>query len=372
MPILPRYFLRQFLPIFFLCLLLFAGVLLMNHFLKLFNLALMRGISPLWIAGCFARLMPFILSLALPMAYLVAVMLSLGQLAERGEIMALRASGFSFAEMTWPLLAVGALLSGLLLYLNHKASPEGFHSFRKQQALAAQKIMRLDLEPSSMIELGPWKLSAAEVKKDTGELAGVYLLRQKTGDKNPQGPGNDQRSLRITAARGRLSLDKGRQIQLELEDGQIQIPNPDPLKFSAGTFRRYRVSIPLVPTGPLQRNPDIQELTTAQLRGRIASPQTEPQHRVEYRVEAAVRSAAALSTFIFFWIGAPLGVQMGRHSRSLGFVISLLVLFGFYALIALGIGVGRRYEPLSDIAPWAPDAAGMIAGLWLTARAAFR
>lgn len=63
---------------------------------------------------------------------------------------------------------------------------------------------------------------------------------------------------------------------------------------------------------------------------------------------------------------------MGRHSRSLGFVISLLVLFGFYALIALGIGVGRRYEPLSDIAPWAPDAAGMIAGLWLTARAAFR
>src|SRR3989304_5927759 len=115
MPILPRYFLRVFLPVFLLCLAVFAGVLLMNHFLKLFNLAVMKGISPLWIASCFARLLPFVLSVALPMAYLVALLITLGRLSESGEVLALRASGFSFREITWPFLAVGALLSAFLL-----------------------------------------------------------------------------------------------------------------------------------------------------------------------------------------------------------------------------------------------------------------
>ena len=134
MPILPRYFLKVFIPIFLACLAMFLGVLLMNHFIKIFNMAVMRGISPLWIAACFARLLPFISSLAVPMAFLVSMLLTLGQLSESGEVMALRASGFSFAEMTWPFFGIGLILSGFLLYLNHKASPEGFHSFRNQYA----------------------------------------------------------------------------------------------------------------------------------------------------------------------------------------------------------------------------------------------
>src|SRR5438128_816370 len=105
MPILPRNFLRLFGPTFLLCLTIFTGVLLMNQFLRLFNLAVMKGISPFWIAGCFLRLLPFICSLALPMAFVVALLLTLAQLSDGGEVMALRASGFSFLEMTWPFLA---------------------------------------------------------------------------------------------------------------------------------------------------------------------------------------------------------------------------------------------------------------------------
>src|SRR5271168_2884639 len=102
MPILPRYFMRLFLPVFALCLAIFSTVLLMNQFLRLFNMAVMKGISPIWIATCFARLLPFISSLAVPMAFVVALLLTFGQLAEGGEIMALRASGFSFFDISWP------------------------------------------------------------------------------------------------------------------------------------------------------------------------------------------------------------------------------------------------------------------------------
>src|SRR5688500_5133901 len=99
MSILSRYLVRSYLPVFLLCLDVFLFVLLMSYFLRLFNLAVMKGISLGWIFYCFSRLLPYFMSLALPMAFLVALLLSLGQLSESGELMALRSSGFSFREI---------------------------------------------------------------------------------------------------------------------------------------------------------------------------------------------------------------------------------------------------------------------------------
>jgi lipopolysaccharide export LptBFGC system permease protein LptF len=355
MPILSRYMLRQFAPVFGLALTVFAGVLLMNHFLRLFNMAVMKGISPLWIAGCFARLLPFICSLAVPMSFLVAMLLALGQLSETGEITALRASGFSFAEMCWPFLAVGVILSALLLYVNHKAAPEGFHSFRNQYLEAARQIARVDLEPGSFVSLGPWKLYAKEVDGKTGRLSGVYLVRAEA----------TKQAVRVNAARGTLSLERGKGVALTLEDGDLQLPNPDPSRFTSGTFKSYRVEVPLTGAAAA-RDLDIQEMNTSTLRRKIRDAATTPQHRLEYLVEIAVRSAGALTPFVFFWIAAPLGMTMGRHSRGLSFAASLGILFGFYGLLAVGIGMGRRDEHLSSVAPWAADAAALAVGVYLT------
>lgn len=363
MPILPRYFLKVFLPLFFVCLAIFLGVLLMNHFIKIFNMAVMRGISPLWIIICFSRLIPYISSLAVPMAFLVALLLTLGQLAEGGEIMALRASGFSFMDMSWPFLAVSVLLSGFLFFLNHKASPEGFHSFRNKYAQAAQQIMRLDLEPRTFMRLGTWRLYADKVDRDSGNMEGVYFLRQ--------GQTQENKGVRINAQRGRLIIAKGKAVTLELEQGDIQVPDPDPEKYSAGHFEKYQVEIPL--SGfPLERSPDIQELNSSRLRVLIHDPATDIQHRLEYEVELGVRSAAALSPFVFFWIAVPLGLQLGRSSRGSSFAFSLGILFLFYGLVAVGIAVGRRHAGLSYVAPWISDGAGLILGMILTKKTSGR
>ena len=359
MTILPRYFLRLFLPMFGMCLLIFAGVLMMNHFLKLFNMALMKGISPFWIAGCFARLIPFILSLAIPMAFLVAMLLTLGQLSESGEVLALRASGFSFGEITWPFLAVGAVLSVFLFYLNHKASPEGFHAFRERYLQAGRQLAKIEVEPKSFMTLGPWKLYAQEADKQSGRLGQVYIVRQDTG----------KQSIRISAARGSLRVEPGRGVVLALEDGAIQLPKPDPRQLANGTFKTYRVEVPLSGGPRAARSLDIPEINSTRLAERVMDPATSVQHRVEYKVELALRSAAALSPFVFFWLAAPLGIQLGRQSRARGFGLSLAVLFGFYALVAVGIGLGRRHETAAYLAPWIPDIAGLALGFWLTRRA---
>jgi lipopolysaccharide export LptBFGC system permease protein LptF len=360
--ILPRYCLRLFTPVFLLCLSVFTGVLLMNNFLRLFNMALLKGISLFWILGCFFRLLPYFLSLALPMSFLVATMVTLGQLSEQGEITALRASGFSFLELTWPFLAMAAAGSAALLLLNHKTAPEGFHSFRKQYAAAAQQISKVDLQPGSFLRLGPWKLYASQADPETGRLEGVYLVRADAQDAG----------LRVRAREGRLTITPGKSLDLELTQGGLQLPNKEPERFTAGRFSRYRLSVPVTGAPEGQESLEIPEITSAQLRQRIVEPGRDAQSRNEYRVELALRSAVALAPFIFFWIAAPLGLRLSRHSRGLGFAASLLVLMVYYGLVAMGVGIGRRNDRLSSSAPWLADVTALALGAVLTRRTVSR
>ncbi|MBI4371793.1 MAG: LptF/LptG family permease [Elusimicrobia bacterium] len=360
MSILTRYLLRQFLPIFGAALALFLGVLLMNQFLRLFTLAMLKGLPIGWILACFARLLPAFAGLAVPMAYLVATMTALGHLAESGEIMALRAGGFSHREIARPFLGLALALSALLLVVNHKAGPDGFHSFRQRTSEAARKLARVEVRPRSFTPLGPWRLYTREADPASGRLRGVYLVRPGRAD-----------GVRVNAETGRLRLDAGRGVELELADGQLQLPNKDPERFTAGRFARYRVFLPLAPP-PAPREPDLQEMTTRELRRRGADPRTSPDHRREYVVEAAARTAGALSPFVFCWVAVPLGLGLRRRARGADFAASLGVMFAFYGLLVVGIGVGRRGDLLAPAAPWLADAAGLAAGAWLTRRAAAR
>ncbi len=359
MPILPRYLLRQFLPVFGTCLALFLGLFLMKEFLRLFSLAMMKGIPAWWILACFARLMPSFAALAAPMAFLVAAMVVLGQLAETGEIMALRASGFSYREITRPFLWLAVGLSLLLLLINHKAGPDGFKSFKRRTSEAAQKVARIDIRPRSFTEFGPWRLYARGVGAD-GELEGVYLVK----------PGQSQQGIRLNAETGALRTEPGVGVELLLENGQLQLPSDDPNRFTTGRFDRYKVFVPLAGQALEPRELTMQEMSTPRLLERARDARTTEDRRLEYRAEASVRTAGALSPLVFFWVGVPLGIGLKRRARGADFALSLLVMFAFYGLLVVGVSLGRQSSALAAVAPWLGDAAGLVAGAWLTRKAA--
>ncbi|MDE2511013.1 MAG: LptF/LptG family permease [Elusimicrobia bacterium] len=358
MPILPRYVLRQFLPTFGAGLVLFFSVLLMNQFLRLFTLAVMKGLPLAWILACFARLLPSFASLTVPMAYLVATMITLGALTDSGEVMALRSAGFAYDEIVRPFFWTAVALSALLLAVNHKIGPDGFHSFRERTTEAGQKMAKIELRSRAFTPVGPWRLYAREADASSGRLEGVYLVK----------PGGNE-PVRVNAERGSLNLLAGRGVEMELEGGQLQLPNADPERYTSGRFERYRVFMPLEGQAA-PREPDLQELTTSDLTRRIAQPGVPRERRLEYIVEKASRSAGALSPFVFFWIAAPLGVGLKKRTRGLDFAASLGVMFAYYGLLVVGVSLGRRHENLATWAPWLGDVVGLALGAWLTKRAA--
>lgn len=354
MPILARYLFRQYLPILLLCLAICMGILLMQQFLRIFNLAVLKGISPLWILTCFARLFPYLLSLAFPISFLVALLLTLGQLSESGEILALRSSGFSFVEILWPYFSMAVLFSAALFFINHKASPEGFHSFRNKYETALTQVSRLDLESGTFTEVGDWKLFARSVERGA-RLTGVYLVKLRGA----------RRGMRVDAPEGRVRIEADRGFWLELYKGMIEMPDPDPDRFISASFDIYRVFVPLVTGNATVRDLDLPEMTTANIRASLRSGELDESHRMERLTEIAVRSVGAMTPFVFFWLGCPLGLSLEKHARTTGFAIALGVLFLYYGLLAMGIGLGRRHLAMSSVAPWIPVTAGLAAGAYL-------
>ncbi|MBI5200730.1 MAG: LptF/LptG family permease, partial [Elusimicrobia bacterium] len=190
----------------------------------------------------------------------------------------------------------------------------------------------------------------------TGHLGGIYLVKHK---------GNNS-GLRVEAPEGRLGIDKGRGLTLELKGGTLQLPAREPAWLVTAAFESYRLFMPFAAAAPVDRRLDLQEMNTRRLREKAAEPDTDLEHKKEYATEAAVRSVGAASPFVMFWLACPLGLRLEKRAKATGFALSLLVLFFYYGLLALGISLGRRHLEYASWSPWIPNAAGMLAaaGLW--------
>jgi lipopolysaccharide export system permease protein len=92
------------------------------------------------IARYFLYSVPGMISMSLPMASLIAGLLSLGNLSRHNEIIAMRASGVSLAKIVAPLIVGGILISGLGFLNNEFVMP--VYSSR------ATYIRRVEIEKS--------------------------------------------------------------------------------------------------------------------------------------------------------------------------------------------------------------------------------
>ncbi|HVE13749.1 MAG TPA: LptF/LptG family permease, partial [Elusimicrobiota bacterium] len=297
----------------------------------------------------------YFLSLALPMAFLVALLLTLGQLSESGEVMALRSAGYSFREMLRPYLWLSVFLSAFLLWINHKASPDGFHAFKDSYARAAAHIARVDVEPKTYLNFGEWQFYVEKSDAKTGRIEGVRLIKKK----------GQYGRLSIAAPEGKIEVEPGVGIALDLKSGSLVLPSDSPETSTSGTFGRYRVTISFVEPSGGPRPADMQELSTPRLREQLRKAALDEEKRRAYLAEIGLRSAGAIAPFVMFFVACPLGIRVDKRGRVAGFAISLGLIFAYYGLLAAGVSVGRKFEAAGLWGPWLPNVFCAAAGAWL-------
>lgn len=116
-----RYILKELIPPFFIGLLIYSFVLLMNQLLLLSELFVAKGVALSVTIQLLVYLVPSILAFTLPMAVLMGTLAGLARLSSDSEVVAFKTLGISYRRLLRPLLLfsfAGWLLTSLLtLYL---------------------------------------------------------------------------------------------------------------------------------------------------------------------------------------------------------------------------------------------------------------
>jgi len=311
-------------------------------------------------------LVPNVVAFSLPLSFLMAVLLSLGQLSQEGEIIALRAGGFSFSEIMSSMFMASILSCALLLALNHWLGPKALKRSADYTRTMINRITRVELKPRTFQQMADWVIYSEEVEPSARRLRAVKLIRRANAGKEPVFV------TKINASEGSYSVLRERGISIELRNGQFsQTDYKDPDKVMYGDFDSYKTLIPFFSDSEGMRKYYPREMSTPMLLGRLAERSLETDVAWKYRIEIASRFAMALTPIVFFLLGAPLGVALEKKSRSAGFALSLVIIFLYYGLSITATVLSRKHHWLFPWAIFAPAAAGALVGLLLWRRRLF-
>jgi lipopolysaccharide export system permease protein len=187
-----------------------------------------------WIGWGLCLELPFYLNLLIPLAYLLASVLTFNSLKENNEYTALQALGLS-PKFTLKSVIIPAIpLFFLCTWITLSLSPN-IYNFRETllQQLQTQSIIQT-IEPGEFVMLnhGSWVTYAK--KKDKNEsLQQIFVAMQQ-----PEQPHSDLDVL--TAARLR-SMQPGLQDTLVFEDGQQIHHNDRDQSYQIVTFKKYQL-----------------------------------------------------------------------------------------------------------------------------------
>ena len=330
-------------------------VIFMKQFITIMNMAMTYGTSWMWIVSSLLNILPDVFTLAAPMAFQIAILLTLTTMSEQGELIALRAAGFSFKEIVRPLAVCAILLSVILVFLSNWVTPRSYQRVLNLRTEARSKITKVNLEPRTLLNLGEWQLYLEDLDPNTNEAQKIQLI--KTNDSGAL-------STKVNATRGKVVLTDTA-IGLQLHDGQMQrLDSKDPSAFVAANFDNYTMHISLFKNQT--RRLRVGEMTSTKLLRRLRNTPLDKATRNEYRTEISMRNVMALSPIILLIVSCPIGFSLGkRTNKGWGMLFSVAIIFSFYLLMTLGVSLGKKFGWLAYPGPWLPMIVGIFVGQYL-------
>ena len=363
MRILRTYILRELLQPTAMALVLFTFILLVGNLVKLTDLLINKGVSPLAIGQMFGLLIPSLLSYTLPMAVLTGTLLAFGKLSSDREILAMKASGISFYAIAAPVILLGLLVSLGLIPINTHVVPWSHYATRQLLLDIGIRNPAAFLEGGTFIkEFKPYILFIYQV--DGNKLSKVRIYEPKEG----------YPTRTIVAQRGEfIPVPDERRVLLKLYEGAADQPNPkDPMRFYKLKFDTYAMNLALgegKDPETLDRKP--KDMGMQQLQAEMKKLSGEGIDPIPLRVELHRRFSMAFSPMVFILTGLPLGITTRRAQRSIGLALSVVVFIGYYLFLVLGQTLAEKGAMSPAPALWLGNGVFLIVGgilLWRTAR----
>lgn len=237
MRLLDRHLLRAAVGPFFFGLFTITFLLMIDVLFRYVDMFVSKGVPFAVATKVLILSLGYTLALSVPMSVLIAVLMSVGQLAGDNEITAMKASGVSLWSVLRPLMLGAAVIGGGLTAFNHYVYPESNHTLVNLLYDIKRSRPMLDIRPQMFTDLNDEMTIYVASKDDvTGRITDVSIVeKEKAGELSP----------RVTTADwGRIINDRASgAMVLELHDGEIhEMPDPEqPTKYQVIRFRQHDI-----------------------------------------------------------------------------------------------------------------------------------
>jgi lipopolysaccharide export LptBFGC system permease protein LptF len=131
MKIIVRYTLREILAPFFLALLAFSSLLLVDKVFDLTKHFVEKGVNPWYMVEMLFYFAPATLVLTVPMAFLVGIVTAFGRLAADNEITAMKTAGVGMHKLILPVVITSLILSIFMVFFMDFTLPRGNKAYSK-------------------------------------------------------------------------------------------------------------------------------------------------------------------------------------------------------------------------------------------------
>jgi len=341
------YILKEILPIFFVGLLVFTIILLMDKILKLIELIVNRGGSLSNILMLFVFISPSFLIITIPISVLLGTLLTFGRLSSDSEITAFKASGTSLYQLFLPV-SVFALAAFLMTsFLVFYGLPWGNRGFKATLFLIAQSRADIEIKERVFNDM----FSGMVIYVDRVPIQGNRMEGILIYDDREKGKSNT-----IIAREGFLiNNPESQEIILRLNNGDIHRYEPRVQTFQKIKFDTYDLKLELSKALlALGKKLKEFEMSIDEIKEKIETLKKQGKDITSQQVELYKRYTIPFTCIVFALIGAPLGIQPRRSGRSYGFILSILILLVYYiSIIAFeSLAVNKTIPPyLAGIAP---------------------
>jgi LPS export ABC transporter permease LptF/LPS export ABC transporter permease LptG len=355
MRLIDRYICRQVFSHALLGLGIFTFVFFVPRLVQLMDLVVRHPGSWSTIGLLFICTFPGILSFTLPIGVLVGVLIALGRLSADSEIIAMSALGMGRRRLLMPVGAVafGATLLTFLMTL--WLGPLSVRTFRSIEDQLRAGQASYQVTPRVFDERFPQMvLYVNDIDSAATRWKGVFLA----------GTDNKNESQLTLAEEAIVIADrKEGKLELHLRNGSVHEFSPsDPGHYSLSAFGERDLPVE-IKGGEADRvsEPGIPGRTmTALLR--------ESGTQRDAEVEIQRRLSFPFACISFALLAMPIGARPRRGGRAAGFLITLLLITGYYLMFTIGAGFARQGVIPVWLGIWSANVVTAALGLFLLPR----
>lgn len=343
-----RYIFRELLKVFLISVFAITMILYLDKFLFLAEMIVNRGVSFMEMVMIMVYISPAFLAITIPMAVLMASVVTFNQFSAHNEWVAMKSCSWSFMELMRPVLFFSLFTYFLANVVMFWALPWGNQSYKVLMYDIIRNRANIDIQPNVFNRDFKNLILLVKERHQNSQLKDVFIADTS----------NAEAPQIITSERGVIFPNpKTLKIQLKLNNGTIHELSNERGDYQTLNFDRYDINLSLPNTERLEQEALVgnKELSLSKIKEKIEDLKKKGLSTSSPEVELSKKFSIPFTCLLFAFLGAPLGIKSSRSGKSGSFGVTLAVIMVYYVGLIMTQNLGRVGEIHAYTSVWIPN-----------------